>query len=251
MRPGCVVVGGSDIAYVDGPIQAQTASITPQVVKFPCGFNGTYRPVSMTISSSTIDTGTYRIEMKPGPLPSLSLPASVDTALNIHYWDFSAQNASNFQSAVASIAYNQTDGVNDPSSLRIIFKESPSGNWTDIGGSATGLPNGNLTGDPISTSGLFAIANATGGGNFTGIEDLNEIGIEIFPNPSNSFLQVRLPVVHVFSGLYLINSLGQIVHEVSIRDKSSLEIDVENLPKGLYHLHFMGINPINTSVLVQ
>lgn len=241
MRPGCNVIGGSDIAYVDGPILGQVASASQELVKFPCGLNGAYRPISMAITASSTDTGTYRAELASGPLSSVNFPASVDVVFNSHYWKFSAQNASNFTLGTATLSYDSPDGVSDPSSLRVLFKENSGSNWSDNGGTGTGSPAGEITGNPITESGEFALANATGGGNFTGLEELLEdAGVKVFPNPSSDHIQVLMSENHQFTSVELYDVNGSKIDFKDLSGEQSAEFSVENLPKGLYTLHFKG-----------
>jgi hypothetical protein len=63
---------------------------------------------------------------------------------------------------------------------------------------------------------------------------------EVFPNPTKTTLFVRLPDSAPGAKLLLFDMNGRIVTQVEVRDQgNSLEIDVKDLPSGLYWLAYL------------
>jgi len=75
-----------------------------------------------------------------------------------------------------------------------------------------------------------------------GINTLNEIDctLKIFPNPNNGFFEINFKTKeksNLIIGIY--NSIGQCVFKnyfQNNQDEFSREIDLRNLPEGLYHI---------------
>lgn len=75
---------------------------------------------------------------------------------------------------------------------------------------------------------------------FTGIDDVNNFNIRLFPNPADKFINISLPEGNNFE-IRLVNSLGALVDKFIVREKT-FEMPVNNLPQGLYFLSVQNEN---------
>ena len=69
---------------------------------------------------------------------------------------------------------------------------------------------------------------------YTGVNELNDNTISVYPNPAKDIVTVSFS--REIHALKLIDSFGRIVKEISVDHQSKFEIDVENLPSGLYFI---------------
>lgn len=75
--------------------------------------------------------------------------------------------------------------------------------------------------------------------------------IELFPNPCQEYIQVRLTERSMTKGtMYLQNSLGQVIRELQI-NTNSLTIETSTLPTGLYYITLMSNNQIHTRRILK
>ncbi len=66
--------------------------------------------------------------------------------------------AKKFDNATATINYVASDGVTDPTSLRVA-KDDGAANWVDLAGTAIGSPTGTIISDSFTTLGDFVLGN--------------------------------------------------------------------------------------------
>ncbi len=239
LEPGCLIIGGSDISHVDGPLNFKLASSGNSVLSFPLGNSGKYRRVDLNIDQSNSDTSVYSMDMLNGAPAANQLPASLDRLLSDHHWTFSV-NGNNFNNAIPTLAYNNPDGVNDTSSLRVAFSDDQT-NLNDLGGSGNQVVTGSITATSFSGPGELVLANSSGGGNFTGIDrPQDRTDILLYPNPARNTVFIQIDKPELFSSMVIIDMLGRAVLEKPIPDSGMAEITVDNLPNGYYQLLFTG-----------
>lgn len=70
-----------------------------------------------------------------------------------------------------------------------------------------------------------------------GIDDLNGIQVNLFPNPVNEILTVDFGQLLQLDAVYVTDALGRIVQEVNAVEASSLQLDLSNESTGFYFLH--------------
>jgi len=84
------------------------------------------------------------------------------------------------------------------------------------------------------------IANGCATGVFTEeiIENQSAIEIQIFPNPAQDIIRVEIPeeIITAAATINIINSLGQVVYQKAIQNKTSLSIDISHLENAHYVL---------------
>lgn len=75
--------------------------------------------------------------------------------------------------------------------------------------------------------------------------DMSHADFDIYPNPSSDVLNIQS-----FSDknyiVFMVNSFGQIVKELSVKQLSTLEIDISNQANGIYHLLFINGNHLTS-----
>ncbi len=117
----------------------------------------------------------YEAELFAGMPPARTLPGSFTNINQQWYLTIKITNGTaNFSDAQATIHYEASDGIADPSVLRI-GKDDGGANWLDIGGTGTASPAGSITSNTFTSFSDFVLANITGGPlpvtlqNFSGI----------------------------------------------------------------------------------
>jgi len=74
--------------------------------------------------------------------------------------------------------------------------------------------------------------------NFTLVETTNDqCNVDIFPNPTPGYMHVRITGISSPVKLFIVNSVGSIVHTEEMKDpahQSETMIDLSGLPEGLY-----------------
>lgn len=252
LLPGCLVIGGSSASFVTGTLYAQLASSGTSVLKFPSGINGNYRPVSLSIDQGSSDTITYGFEMTSVAPGVTSLPSSIDRLFTDHFWKFSSSNPANLNTVTATVDYDNPDGVYDPTQLRMIFLGDAATSWSDIGGIGSASVTGQITGNPVTEEGTFALANATGGNNFTGISTpVEEIGVKIFPNPASDAIQILIPENIGNTSLTLVDLNGRICKVLPSLKAGKQHFNVSEMPRGSYFLLFRGDTNGNAQIMLR
>lgn len=241
LLPGCNVIGGSSLSFITGTLYAQIASSGSSVVGFPVGANGKYRNVSLNIDQATTDTVTYGLEMTTALQGSPSIPGSIEWLLDDHFWTFSSSSPANLNTVIATLSYDAPDGVFDPANLRMAFLESGSNSINDIGGTGDNAITGQITGNPVTTEGTFALANANGGNNFTGIDNpIQDLGIRVYPNPTTDNITVEAPISEGNTLVELVSIEGKSHFSGVALPAGKMQIEVGDLPRGSYFLLFRG-----------
>ncbi len=156
------ITGANANSYIDGKLRRQVFS-TSDSIDFPVGKNNIYRKFILVANQSSFDFNVeYEAELFTGMPPARTLPATFTNINQQWYHTVKITGGSNnFIDATATIYYEATDGITDPSALRI-GKDDGSANWLDIGGAGTTSPQGSITSDPFTSFSDFVLANLTG-----------------------------------------------------------------------------------------
>lgn len=70
----------------------------------------------------------------------------------------------------------------------------------------------------------------------TGINEIDNKDIQIFPNPANDYIAFELESTYSLTGLKIINAIGQVM--IEINDSNVRKIDLNKLAAGLYLIEF-------------
>ncbi len=179
---GSFVLNGSpqDNSFVNGPMKHTVAASVSLTKVFPLGKNNWYRRVDWIIDQDAATTTQYTAELIASDATSLgyTLPGTIDRVSNVNYYLLDQQSTGvGLDNSTVEIYYKGDDEVTDPANLAVA-KDNGSGDWIDLGGTATGAPSGTITSGSFTTDiGRFSLANKTGGGNPLPVEMLDFSGI--------------------------------------------------------------------------
>ena len=84
----------------------------------------------------------------------------------------------------------------------------------------------------IDTSDCFVV-------DFTGLSELDALGIRIYPNPTSGIFTVDSELKE-FEALKIVDLSGRVVYEVSNLTESKIDLDISNESKGTYYLQISG-----------
>jgi hypothetical protein len=77
----------------------------------------------------------------------------------------------------------------------------------------------------------------------TGIDEHGAGAVSVFPNPSSGSVHFNLPAVLENSSIRIYSALGSLAKEIAI-DQTSLDIDIRDLPSGIYFYQVTGAKTI-------
>ncbi len=158
---------GSSSSFIDGSFSVRIASTADEIVNFPIGKDGAYKPVSITVKHSTSAPVIYTAEMINTSARDLSyiVPGSLNKVSDFRYYTFIRSGTAGLISASITLYYDTDDGVTDESYLRVASYDG-SGSWTDEGGTGTSNPSGSITISGItSLRTVYTLGNSVGGSN--------------------------------------------------------------------------------------
>ena len=84
--------------------------------------------------------------------------------------------------------------------------------------------------DPVSEE-VYGISFFNG--SYVGLNETSIVETKVFPNPASSFLNFEFDKI-ITGELVLMNQLGQIVVKNSINGQSNIQVNISNLPTGVY-----------------
>lgn len=166
---------GSSLSYVNGPMQKQVASTSPQTFNFPIGKGGIHRPVSLAVLHTSVTNVTYTSEMFNVSARGMSyaLPATLGWVSDIRYFNITRSAVSNLSNAQVTLTYGTDDIVTDPTYLRVA-RDNGGSSWLDLGGTGSASGTGSITSSNFTGfDRFFTIANGAGGSNPLPVEFLN------------------------------------------------------------------------------
>lgn len=159
-------------AYVKGNIGLGIESINSTIeLNYPTGGKDGKREFRLTTVQGNPELTYYLAKMVDEPAYDLNneLPENINRVSPQRYWTLSKNGPSEVVSSKVRVAYESGDLVidQDPSKLNLL-KDEGNGNeiWTNLGGSANGIPNGFIESETNFTSfGNFSLGNVEGGFN--------------------------------------------------------------------------------------
>jgi len=93
----------------------------------------------------------------------------------------------------------------------------------------------------VDTSACFLI-------DFSGLEDLKELGVSMYPNPNKGLFSIES--VQSMESIKIIDIKGRLVYEVTDLNETKMEIDISNEKSGIYYIHISGMFGIITEKIV-
>lgn len=165
--------GGSASSYVEGPLVhllsvSEVKGFSPKQLltrKFPFGSLGQYRPVTLEVGlSGAVSTVRYRGELHEQAPPDRTLPAGIDHISQQRYYTINQTLESALPIDVEArviIDYNEDDGVDMPTELRVIKSDGPN-QWVNINGQGAGTYlGGNVSSGIFTSFSDFALASSS------------------------------------------------------------------------------------------
>jgi hypothetical protein len=163
---------GSATSFVNGPMAYLYATAAGSTTKtYPIGKDTTYRPLTLSLTQTAATASTYTAEMFNSAPVANTNPGTLNLVSIARYYIISETGGgSAFTAGSLLLNYGISDGVTDPTNLRIAQGPAAGGGtWVDLGGSGTGTPYGSITSavpfTDLTTNTVFTLANNTGGTN--------------------------------------------------------------------------------------
>jgi hypothetical protein len=75
--------------------------------------------------------------------------------------------------------------------------------------------------------------------------------IQIFPNPSNQFINVRGLPDNENLKISVVNIVGIEIMQYMSNDKSLLTIDLSEIPDGIYFINILGVDIVKTMKIIK
>lgn len=177
---------------------------------------GIWLDVTETIFYGEIDSGTYDLEIKKWESDSILFSYQSD---NIRMWKTDADFMRPKWGIYRSL--NDADNLRDESVLFADF-------------SIEELGKGIV--DPVDTTTTAILSS------YDFIENF-----DVYPNPTSDYLNLSKMIISNYSGFVLYNNVGQAVVNDTIK---SSEIDIEELPHGLYFIVFSNSHAVHKPIKI-
>lgn len=103
-------------------------------------------------------------------------------------------------------------------------------------------------GQPSSCAQCINVTLPSTAGGGVGVEEVESLGLSVYPNPSNGVLNIELNDL-IETELKVYNTLGQEVFTKTINEKKS-SIDLNSLIDGVYSLHLKNLNGVTTKKII-
>lgn len=167
-----VLNSGNKLSFVRGPLYIRYINLPENytiIDTIPSGLGDDYRPfyINSTWPAGIIffDAG---FKSYNGKMPLLNLPSDISNISDIRYWQiFNPHNKPSFTINKVGFVYDTlviNDLANDPSNLRIVFRDISTIN--NLGGSGNFANSGSIWSDKGNPGfGFYALGNADGGNN--------------------------------------------------------------------------------------
>lgn len=157
--------GQSASRFIDGDVLCILYDTSRITFTLPVGKNGHYSPIVLTLKQdNSVQTEVLVSPRDTAPALRI-LPGTLDRVSTVRFVHIDRlPSASNLIFASLKLSYDSTDGVSDPTNLRIARGNADA--WQNMGGVGTAPVKGTISFSTTSPAkGDYVLANATGGGN--------------------------------------------------------------------------------------
>lgn len=187
---------------------------------------------------------------------NVSLSLTTDTYGYETSWELISNNTGEVVAQGGNYGNNQTITQNfeltNGCYIFTIYDQYADGICCNFGQGSYTLTSGS---DVIVTGGVFGASESTSFAinSTANIETTNLFdGITLYPNPTNSILNVKISdVMELPENLFIYNTLGQLVKTQKVTDSSDLSVDVSSFAKGVYLIQVTGQNSNKTLRFVK
>lgn len=171
------VLNVGSLSYIDGPMRCQKNTSGVSTLNFPIGKSSDCRPIQLVVNQSSATLYNYTAELFNSSARALgyTLPLTVDTVSNVHYWDVARTNGAgvsqptlNLTNATIKLNFGSNDGVKDLSTIRAVKNTYTATTvWSDLfSATSSGTPsNGNVTSSAFTSFSRFTLAGSAAGFN--------------------------------------------------------------------------------------
>ena len=164
--------GQGPTSFIDGPVDCILYDATPnRTFTLPIGKNGHYWPMVLTAQQDANNETQLLVSVTDGTPPANSLSSGITNVSDGRYVTITRNATSSNITASLQLSYDATDGVTDPTALRVAEAVAGSGTWTNLGGTGSTAGSGTITSGSFAELGDFALANTTE--SWTGTADAN------------------------------------------------------------------------------
>jgi hypothetical protein len=259
-EPGATIINQTTVA-ITNTNTFSCGFLTPPTVNCPSCFVSINNVSSNTLcagNSTTLSaSGANSYTWSPGSIQSPTL-AITPAATTIYTVTGNCGNSSSSATTAITVVNAPTVNVSLSSST-VCTGQSVSGNATGAS-TYTWMP-GNLVGanqtlNPAATT-VYTITGSNGSCNSSSsktltvimctsiLENSKDFNFKISPNPCSDYLEISIPVFNAEKKtvIEILNTLGQVIQSQTITD-SVTQIDVKNLPKGIYFARLTSNNTL-------
>lgn len=158
LAAGGEVIGGNANSYINGPFYAEIESSSPTELDFPIGAAGAYRPVELVVEQSAANSTWYVGEVIDAPAAALPLTGDLEQVSGVRYFTINQVSAEPVEDVIITLSYGADENITAIGSVRVAHDQN--GEWVDLGGVGTTLPDGEVTSSVAFTSfGEFTIGS--------------------------------------------------------------------------------------------
>lgn len=159
LSSAATTTGASATRYVNGPLSKTLASIS-NVIIYPVGRAGLYRPVTLEITQLSAAATSYTVEMINSTPPAAPLVPTLTSVSPYRYYSVTKGAGASVGLASVTLSYDTEDGVVSPANTKVAQRVG--GLWVNLGGAGTGPTTGNVRSDiNFTTFNEFALADNT------------------------------------------------------------------------------------------
>ncbi len=195
--------------------------------------------VQITISQPVVNAGVDIIACEGESITLLA------TGANSYNWTSNVQNGQSFTVTTIGLSSYQVTGTDingcqDIDSVQVIVNNTSASNITE-----TAIDSYTLNGQTYTQSGTYSqvIPNSVGCDstitlnltlNFTGIQEMNDFAVTIYPNPTRELLFINSEI-ELFSSFEIIDNQGRIVLSDVLKGNQT-SVNLEAIALGNYYL---------------
>lgn len=189
------------------------SSLTPGIYAFDYFLLGT--------GSCPNDTANIQITINQEPNLNLMLTGTTIPSSDSLYINFTSSGIL----GTASFLWNFCDGILATDTSPFYYQ------WTTPGNQCVCVQvnNGNNCVETFCDSTVFIVDDS-------GI-DVNQIAIEIYPNPADDFINVNFEYPQ-YGNIIIWDSANRLIENIQVSGESQLQIEMSSLPSGVYWIQF-------------
>ena len=149
--------GATDSTYIEGKLYLQTLpQSSEQTLIYPLGDDGTYRPISILLSQTNMESVYYWAEFSQGEPSLATTPASVSDLSKAGYYQLGAETA-NVSQAEITIPMDGLDSLDCLDMTQVLW--AAESEWAEVGGNGLSSPEDVTTDVLTSVDGYYTLGS--------------------------------------------------------------------------------------------